>query len=298
MEEIKKIKVVTHNSSFHADDLFACAVLSLYFEKQGKSIEIIRTRDESIIDSAEYVLDIGGIYDPEKGRFDHHQHGGAGVRENGIPYATFGIVWKAFGLSLAGSEEVLSVFEQRLVLPIDAGDNGIDTYQQIGVTGPYLLQSMLGTFKAQWDEEDVVNDTHFMKLLEIAKMLIERELHNIQSGIVARVAVEKAYGQTTDKRIVFVDAAYPLFLFTPFKELLLFIYPKSGKWRAEGVLKDENSSFERRFYFPKEWRGFRSDVLSEITGISGSQFCHGSGFLLVADTREAIVALVNKALQG
>ena len=41
----KKIKIITHDESFHADDVFACAVLSFWLEKKNKSFRIIRTRD-------------------------------------------------------------------------------------------------------------------------------------------------------------------------------------------------------------------------------------------------------------
>ena len=43
------------------------------------------------MDSADIVIDVGGQYDPDAGRFDHHQRGGAGERENGIPYSSFGL---------------------------------------------------------------------------------------------------------------------------------------------------------------------------------------------------------------
>ena len=37
-------------------------------------IHINRTRDENIIEAADIVFDVGGIYDPTNGRFDHHQN--------------------------------------------------------------------------------------------------------------------------------------------------------------------------------------------------------------------------------
>ena len=64
-------KLVTHNGSFHADDIFACATLCLILEKQGKEFEIIRTRDEEMIKTGDYVFDVGGIYDANKNIFDH-----------------------------------------------------------------------------------------------------------------------------------------------------------------------------------------------------------------------------------
>ena len=66
-------KLITHNGSFHTDDLFACAILSIVLEDSGQKFEIIRTRDEDIVKNGDYVFDVGGIYDVENNRFDHHQ---------------------------------------------------------------------------------------------------------------------------------------------------------------------------------------------------------------------------------
>lgn len=63
------ISIITHNGKFHTDDVFACAILKYIFD----DINIIRTRDESIInDSDSYIIDVGGEYDGVK-KFDHHQ---------------------------------------------------------------------------------------------------------------------------------------------------------------------------------------------------------------------------------
>src|SRR5438045_63101 len=102
----KTIKLVTHDGSFHTDDVFAAATLILHLEKTNSGWEIIRTRDEEIIKNADYVFDVGGVDDKEKNRFDHHQVGGAGERFHGIPYASFGLVWKKFGEEVCGSQKV------------------------------------------------------------------------------------------------------------------------------------------------------------------------------------------------
>jgi uncharacterized UPF0160 family protein len=96
-----KLTVVTHNGRFHTDDVFAVAVLELVFEK-SHNIEIIRTRDEKIIKTADIVVDVGGEYNPEKNKFDHHQLGGAGTHDNKIPMASVGLVWKKYGQMLCG----------------------------------------------------------------------------------------------------------------------------------------------------------------------------------------------------
>lgn len=65
-------------------------------------VKYIRTRDKNIIDKAKkseaaMIIDAGGENDFEKFNIDHHQLEGAGSRENGIDYATAGLVWKYFG---------------------------------------------------------------------------------------------------------------------------------------------------------------------------------------------------------
>src|SRR5436190_1581201 len=97
--------IVTHDTSYHADDVFAVATLLLAFP----DAQVIRSREQSVIDSADIVVDTGSVYDPPKMRFDHHQAGGAGQRQNNIPYASFGLVWKEFGERISGSREAAEI---------------------------------------------------------------------------------------------------------------------------------------------------------------------------------------------
>jgi uncharacterized UPF0160 family protein len=94
--------VITHNGSFHPDDVFAVATLLIKFGK----LKVIRTRDENRFKSADFLVDVGSIYNPKDNRFDHHQKGGAGKRDNGIKYASFGLVWKKFSKDICGDEKV------------------------------------------------------------------------------------------------------------------------------------------------------------------------------------------------
>ena len=61
----------THDGSFHADEVTACALLQLF--GRIEATKIVRSRDEKELARCEYVCDVGGIYDPAKKRFDHHQ---------------------------------------------------------------------------------------------------------------------------------------------------------------------------------------------------------------------------------
>ncbi len=113
--------IATHNGNFHADDVFSVAALRRIFP----SFKLIRTRDLELIAKADIVIDVGGEYDSDADRFDHHQRGGAGERENGIPYSSFGLIWQKYGLEICqGNQDVANAVDAGLVSTIDAIDCG------------------------------------------------------------------------------------------------------------------------------------------------------------------------------
>lgn len=84
LEQIKKknAKAFTHSGKFHADDVFSYALL-LYLNPA-----ITITRGNKV------PKDFDGIvFDIGRGKYDHHQKDSR-IRENGIPYAAFGLLWK------------------------------------------------------------------------------------------------------------------------------------------------------------------------------------------------------------
>ena len=135
--------VATHNNRFHPDDVFAVATLQIVYGKE--EIRVVRTRDEEQIARADIVVDVGMVYDAEANRFDHHQPD-APVRDNGIPYAAFGLVWHAYG-EVITSAYVCEKIEERLVLPIDAGDNGVSLYTvKDGLVPPAELFAVITSY--------------------------------------------------------------------------------------------------------------------------------------------------------
>ena len=89
------MRVITHDGLFHADEVMACAILRL--AGCCALFEIIRSRKEAAVAGPEAILvDVGGIYDPQNCRYDHHQKEFSVCRENGIPLASAGLVWRDF----------------------------------------------------------------------------------------------------------------------------------------------------------------------------------------------------------
>lgn len=70
-----KTVIGTHDGIFHADEVFACAALELWLQRYDLNHEVfvIRTRKQELLGSCHAVVDVGGLYDPQALRFDHHQ---------------------------------------------------------------------------------------------------------------------------------------------------------------------------------------------------------------------------------
>lgn len=293
-----KKTIVAHNGDFHSDDVFACATLSLYFDINAVAYKIVRTRDENIISQADIVVDVGGVHDAQMGRFDHHQIEGAGVRENGIPFASFGLVWQEYGKKLVSNTDVWKRIDERLVQPIDAGDNGVSTFEltSFGVR-PYLISDMTGAFTSSFSESKEINDVNFIDMVQFAKKLLAREIKRTSEFVECISKVEKIYQETSDKRIVILPESYSWQeVLQSHPEPLFVVYPRSdGSWNVRAVPKNK-IGFENRKDLPKEWAGLRDEELSKVSGVKDAVFCHKACFLCAAKSKESAVKLAQIAI--
>lgn len=72
------LKIITHEGTFHSDEIFSIGLLMSFILKDGQDVQIIRSRNEAFLEEYRaipeiYILDIGGDYNEEKHNFDHHQ---------------------------------------------------------------------------------------------------------------------------------------------------------------------------------------------------------------------------------
>jgi len=297
---MKKNILVTHNGSFHADDVFACAALTAMLDRIGEQWEIIRTRDEEEISKGDYVFDVGGIYDPTNNRFDHHQSGGAGKRENGIDYASFGLVWKKFGEQVSGNAEVAELVDRKLVQPIDALDNGVDLVKLTGEVKPYFIQEAFKAFHPNWknsNEESLYRA--FLECVEFGKKILLREVDHETAAGEAKSIVRKFYMTAENRQIIILDHRYPWQEeLASYPEPLYVISPRGeGKgWGVECV-PQELFSFEVRKKLPAAWAGLRDVKLAKVSGVPDAVFCHRGLFMAVARSSEGAIALANLAIR-
>lgn len=302
MKIFKKRKIlVTHPGGFHADDLFAAATLSIVLDGR---VKIIRTNDPEIIAKGDAVFDIGLISSPEIDRFDHHQKGGAGERENGLPYASFGLVWKKYGEQICGSKKVADRIDRKIVQPIDASDNGVDISKPLfdGIVRRGVEKVFMDKIPT-WKEKGLNIDKIFTEQVKEVKKFILREVKISKDEEEGNQIIIDSYNKSQDKRIVVLDISLPRNLYqdslASFPEPIYVIMPTGdgNSWKVEAVIKNIGTK-ESRKPFPENWRGLRNkdDSLKEVTGISDVIFCHKSGFTMQAVSKESALALAEKAL--
>jgi len=289
-------KVVTHNANFHADDVFATATLDLVF---NGDIEVIRSRDQEIIDGGDIVYDVGGIYDPEKNRFDHHQSEGAGVRENGVPYAAFGLIWKHFGSKLVSSDDVLRKVDEKIVQPVDGNDTGyISPESRIPELDNYVVDVLIKSFNPTWSESYDDSYDRFLKLVSFAKEVLQREIKKAEDSALGKEKVVSAYQQSENKKIIILDRGYSWrSTLTSYPEPEFVIFPAAERGFMIQAVHKGLSGYDTRNSFPESWRGGNDKELEEISGVKGTVFCHRAGFLAGNETLEGAIQMAKLATE-
>lgn len=291
------MKIVTHSGRFHVDDVFAVATALMLYP----SAEVFRSRDERTIASADIAIDVGSAYDSDKNRFDHHQPEGAGKRENGISYSSFGLVWKKWGSVVAGDEEA-KLIDQKLVSPIDANDNAIKISEnKFPGLRDYTIYDVIRSYSEQngFSEEELLS--RFREAVSLAQNILRKEINVARREISDTKEVMKALEAARDKRIVMLDKNLlwekPLAL-EP--QALYVVYPrKDSTWGAQTVSKDlDNNFFTARKPFPKSWGGKTNEELAKASGIMDAVFCHTKLYLCVSRSKDGAEKLAKKALDA
>jgi uncharacterized UPF0160 family protein len=290
------MRVVTHPGGFHADDVFAIAVVRL---AEG-DVEVVRSRDPEVQAGADVRIDVGGRHAPATGDFDHHQKGGAGVRPNGIRFASFGLVWAHYGPRLAGGEEAAAAIDERLVQGVDANDNGQTIVETlVGDVQPMTVSGVVAALNPAWDEQltRAEEDARFEQAVALATTILQREIAGAAAYGRARRLVLDAIARAEDPRLIELDRNMPWrqAVVDHAPEALLVLYPKSDGWAMQAV-PVAAGSFDNRMDLPEQWAGLTGEALVAATGVADATFAHAARFYAAAASREGIFALARLAL--
>ncbi|WJX43151.1 hypothetical protein P8452_30295 [Trifolium repens] len=320
-------RVGTHNGSFHCDEALGCFMIRL--TRKFLNAEIVRTRDPQVLEGLDAVLDVGGVYDPARDRYDHHQKGFEEVFGHGFStkLSSAGLVYKHFGKEIIANE--LKVDEEHqdvnyvylavyrsFMEAIDAVDNGInqyDTDQPPKYVNNTHLSSRVGRFNLDWTDPDQSSEKEneaFHRAMALAgSEFLDSVRFHVNSWLPARSIVMEtvAARQTVDPsgEILVLKKFCPwkLHLFELEGELkidppikyVLYQDERSKQWRVQAVSVSPDR-FESRKALPSQWRGLRDDILSKEAGIPGCVFVHMSGFIGGNQTFEGALAMAKAAL--
>jgi uncharacterized UPF0160 family protein len=291
------VLIATHDGSFHADEVFAVAALGLL----GEPVEVLRTRDREALARADVRVDVGFRDNAASGDFDHHQREFDAGRDNGVRYASFGLVWRRFGARVCdGDQEVADAVDATLVQAVDANDTGQSlTAPVVEGARPISVSGIVAGFNARWDETvgSEQERSRFDAAVALARGILEREIASAASGRRAARLVQEAIREAADPRIVElpVNAPWKQVLVPATAEAQFVIYPKRQGFGLEAVPR-ELGTFENRRDLPAEWAGLEGDALVAVTGVEDAVFCHAKRFLVVARSHAGVTRLAELAL--
>ncbi len=298
LDKILKRKVLlTHDGKFHADDVMATAVLSLVYKNK---VRVIRTRENVHGRGADFVYDTGHIYDLAKNYFDHHQTGGAGNRPDGVPYAAFGLIWKHFGRELV-NEKVHQAIDEEIVRLIDAEDVAYDAFYSEKLQASAISFDEMCSQMCPVGLDPKETYKRFMIMVEFAKKYLQAVIEKFTQKVADWDYVEQKYLEATDKRVIVLDrhASWAKVLIQK-PEPLFVIFPdsnpKNTNYKISAVGK-EIGKYGLRLVPPNSWLGKEGKELETISGVPGAVFCHNSGFLMVANSLESAINMVNFAMK-
>jgi len=300
---------VTHSGFFHADDVFGAAIIQLAMG----ATPVVRTRDKDIIEKAEddgaIIFDVGLKYDGEA-TFDHHQHGGAGARYNGCPYAAAGLLWKAFGQkALFNCQEVPDGSEAQIIQEhvdrilfqgIDALDNGVcSTTTKIPneeVVDIMSISHIISDYNPVEFLEGKNQEQAFQTAMELAVNTLKRVIINATAKHLGRRLLEKWAGQSEYPGLLILEHYVPWSEFAAIRTNIEYvIFESDGKWLCQCAPKSIKSGFVSRKYLPREWWAKNNQELVDITGVEDAVFTHKDGFICGAKTKEGCLRLAELA---
>ena len=266
----KDASAFTHSGKFHADDVFSSALL-LYLNP-----EITITRGNKVPDDFD-----GIVFDIGRGRYDHHQKDSR-IRENGISYAAFGLLWEDLGCEILG-DELAEKFDEAFVQPLDNNDNTGEKNE---------LASLIGSFNPSWDENGGTDEA-FFRAVSVAGMILENKFARYLGNERADKRIEEVLetrDQTGDSRILVLPEFIPCQKRLSETEVAFVIFPSNrGGYCIQPQKKEYSLNY--KCSFPSEWLGLENEELQKETGLSSATFCHKGGFLKsVGDLSDAIRA--------
>lgn len=280
----------THDGTFHADEVTACALL-LMFDLIDEN-RVVRTRDLAALEKCEYVCDVGGIYDPEKKLFDHHQAGYQGSMSSA------GMVLR-YLLDIGRLKpREYEFFNRSLVMGVDAHDNGKDPQ----IPGLCSYSHIIASYTpVEHDVDAATLDAAFHVALKFARDFLHRIWHKHIYTLSCRQIVAAAMKKNTECLIFDQNIPWQECFFelggVDHPALFVVMPSENNHWKLRGIPPTYEERMKVRVPLPEEWAGLLDEELKRVSGITGAIFCHKGRFISVWETREDALAALQAVLE-
>ncbi|ADM11935.1 uncharacterized protein Eint_071760 [Encephalitozoon intestinalis ATCC 50506] len=301
--------LVTHDGKFHLDEVMATAVLLKIYPDS----EIIRTRNMSVMRSGDIVYDVGGTFNPETNRYDHHQESFNETFSSKykIKLSSSGLIYKYYGEKLLEKYGVTKTDEhfQRLLeeiyatyfLSADAIDNG---YEIFGEIVPRSLSHIVESFNVLNFSGGSNNeqDRRFLEAVRFVSMDLDNFMHTIINGWMPNYKYLSELISKVDGDILCVDR-YCFIDVIPeierkYKKDINFVLKKGESSVSILAVPKKRKHFESKIPLKKEWRGLSGGKLDAISGIEGCNFVHLSGFVGSNKTIEGAIEMCKESIKA
>ncbi|HSX11322.1 MAG TPA: MYG1 family protein [Chlamydiales bacterium] len=269
----------THDGSFHADEVTACSLL-LLFDRIDRD-KIHRTRDAKLIERCDYVCDVGGLYDPHKRRFDHHQAGYQGSMSSA------GMVLLYLKEQELIEPHLYDTFHKGLIMGVDAHDNGVAKMEPGTTTFSMVISNFL---PIEYDVSAKRMNDAFFQAVDFAIGHLDRLRKRHFYTLECRATVKKAMIEGTN--VLMFDESLPWLenFFDLGGEVhpAQFVIMPSGDdhWKLRGIPPSLSERMKVRRSMPEEWAGLHEEALRKVSGLKGAIFCHKGRFISIWETKE------------
>ena len=280
----------THDGSFHADEVTACALLlntgSIDRDK------VFRTREKDVLKNLEYICDVGGVYDPINKLFDHHQ------QEYEGDLSSAGMVLNYLKDKKVISKDLFAYLNETLVKGVDAIDNGNIPAE---VEGVCTFSAVIAHFVPVDQETDAEGlDAAFFDAVDFASGHISRLIEKFDYIKSCRSLIEQEMKKNNpvlffNKPIPWIESFFELNGDShPAKYIIM---PAGKHWKLRGIPPTYKRRMEVRAPLPLSWAGLIDKDLKRVTQIPGAIFCHKGRFISVWESKEDAIKAVEIVLK-
>lgn len=322
-KEARTVKALTHSGNFHADETLGYAILHYALSPEGSlrgrvlgedaddRLQFVRTRSPERIAEADIVFDVGGVFDPSIGRYDHHMKDKP-LREDGTPYSAAGLLWKDYGhaairniVTTPVTEDMVAAIwqslDKSLIIPVDQDDNGV------AKMGKLSLADIVSACSPAWDTAELYGAQEAKKrealgfanaATAVASHLVNM-VDRVRASLKAANRVVEAYEAAEDKRILVMETGMPTEKVIFERDLpVVYVVSPAGpeQWNVKAI-PPVRGDFGQRVSLPEAWGGLEKTALAAVSGVPDAVFAHPARFICGAGSRVGAITMARLALE-